>query len=461
MQSLNNIESQEANLKNLAQDIISLAKQKGASQSELFISTGKGLSVSVRKQEIDTIEFDKGKSLGITVYFDQHKGSSSTSDLSKEAIETAVDKACDIAKLMAKDEYCGLADKELMAFDENLNSNIDKNLDLYHPWDITPEDAKALVLECEQHGLNYSDKITNSEGADLSTHLGMSVYANSYDFIGVNKTSKHTMSCLLLASEKSSPDKMQRDYWYSTSRIHNNLESPKDIGIKAATRAINRLNPRKLKTQKSNILFSPEMARGIINSFISAISGGNLYRESSFLLNKLNKKVFSDIVTIIDDPFIKQGFGSGLFDNDGVTTNKRTLVSNGILKGYVLSNYSARRLNMQTTGNSGGVHNILVTNNDNSSYKTQLDIIKDIKSGFLVTELMGQGVNIVTGDYSRGASGYWIENGEIAYPVEGVTIAGNLKKMLFDISLIGNDIDKRSNIYTGSILIDNMMIAGE
>lgn len=428
-------------------DILKLAKGKGVDAAEVSASISTGLAVNVRNQEVDTIEFDNGKGMGITVYYGKQKGSASTSDLSPESLEETVAKACSLAKIMAEDEYCGLADPELMAYNY-------PELNLLHPWGINAEEAKEIALECEKFGLDYSNKITNSEGASVASSCGLSIYGNTHGFIGEYKSSRHSISCTLIASEK---DKMQRDYWYSTGRLHDELDSVKKIGEKAALRTIERLNPRKIKTQQAPILFSPEMARGILGSFISAISGGNLYRESSFLLNKLGQQVFSKLITLTEDPFLEHGLGSAAFDNEGVRTKKRVLVEDGILQGYVLGSYSARRLGMQTTGNAGGVHNLLMTP---GQYSVE-DLIKNIKTGFMVTELMGQGTNIVTGDYSRGASGYWIENGEIQFPVEGATIAGNLSEMFNNITAVGKDIDKRGNIQTGSLLVDSMMIAGE
>jgi PmbA protein len=428
-------------------DILKLAKKHGADAADVAASISTGLSVNVRNQEIDTVEFDNGKGMGITVYFGKHKGSASTSDLSIQSLEDTVAKACSLAKIMAEDKYCGLADSELMAYDY-------PELELLHPWGINADEARQVAIDCEKAGLDFNKKITNSEGTHVGTMECLSIYGNSHGFIGGYKSSRHSISCVLIASQE---DKMQRDYWYSTARRHEDLDNIKIIGEKAAARTVARLNPRKVKTQKAPVLFAPEMARGILSSFVSAISGGNLYRESSFLLNKLGEKVFSDLITITENPFLENGLGSAAFDSEGVRTKQRTLVENGILNGYVLGSYSARRLGMTTTGNAGGVHNLLITPGDN----TQEQLIKNIDKGLLVTELMGQGINIVTGDYSRGASGYWIENGEIKYPVEGATIAGNLKDIFNNITAVGNDIDKRGNIQTGSLLVDSMMIAGE
>jgi PmbA protein len=435
----------------LVTDVLKQAKSRGASAADALASASMGLAVNVRKQEVDTIEFDRSKGLGITVYFGIKKGSASTSDFSPQSLAETVDKACSLAKLMAEDQYCGLADPDLLAYDYK---NLD--LDLVHPWLLDPEQAKTIALECEQYGLNYSNKITNSDGTDVNTHTSLAVYGNSNNFIGGYEGSRHSISCVLIAAEQ---DKMQRDHWYSVSRVANQLEQVKIIGQTAAAKAIARLNPRSVTTQQANVLFSPEMARGLFASFVSAISGGSLYRESTFLLNKLDQKIFSDLITITDDPYIKQGLGSSFFDSEGVKPVKRDLVSNGILMGYVLSSYSARRLGLKTTGNAGGTYNLLIRSNAQKQL-TQQEIIKNISKGLLVTELMGQGINLVTGDYSRGASGFWIENGEIVYPVEGVTIAGNLKDMFLGITAVGSDIDKRSSTLTGSVLIDSMMIAG-
>lgn len=443
--------SEQNKYKQLVEDILKLAKDKGASQADVSASMSTGLSVSVRKQEVETIEFDRAKGLGITVFFGKKKGSATTSDFSKQSIEDTVNKACSLAHLMSEDEYCGLAEAELMAYDYQKY-----DLDLFHHWDIDPIDATKIAMECEKYGLDYDKRITNSDGSEVKTFSSLSVYGNSHGFMGEYNGSRHTISCLLISGNQ---DKMQRDHYYSTARLHEKLESTKHIGQIAAQKTLEKLNPRSVKTQKAQVLFSPEMARGLFGSFISAISGNSIYRESTFLLNKLNQQVFSDLVTITDDPFIKQGFGSGAFDVEGVKTIKRDLVQNGILQGYVMGSYSARRLGMQSTGNAGGTHNLFIKSSQTNL--TQQDIIKSISKGLLVTELMGQGINPVTGDYSRGASGFWIENGEIQYPVEGITIAGNLKDMFLNITALGNDVDNRASIYTGSVLVDSMMIAGE
>lgn len=443
---MNISKEQENHYKEVVSDILNVAKEQGADSAAVAASMSLGLSVNVRNQDIDTIEYDKSKGLGITVYFGKKKGSASTSDLDSKSLQETVIKACNIAKVMAEDEYCGLADADLMAYDY-------PELDLMHEWGINAEDATKLALSCEKSGLEYSDKITNSEGASVTTGLGMTVYGNSHGFIGSYLGSRHSASCVLIAGHQ---DKMQRDYWYSTARNYHDLENVKNIGKQAALRTLARMNPQKIKTQKAKVLFSPEMARGILGSFVSAVSGGNLYRESSFLIDQVNKKVFSDLITLTEDPYLKDGLGSSSFDGEGVRTQKRVLVDQGVLTGYVLSSYSARRLGLKTTGNAGGVHNLLMTPGEYN----QEQIIKNMGSGLLVTELMGQGVNITTGDYSRGASGFWIENGEIQYPVDGVTIAGNLKDMFNQIVTVGNDIDKRGNIQTGSLLIDSMMVAG-
>jgi PmbA protein len=440
-------EQQCEDYQNIVLDILKLAKQQGADAADVAASLSTGLSVNVRNQELDTVEFDNAKGLGITVYFGKQKGSASTSDFSAESLQETVAKACGLAKIMAVDEYCGLADAELMAYDY-------PDLDLLHPWGINADEAQKIALECEQYGLNYSNKITNSEGASVDTVSGLTIYGNSHGFLGSYKGSRHSVSCSLIASNQ---DKMQRDYWYSVARAHEKLDGLKYIGEQAAMRAVARLNPQKIKTQQAKILFAPEMARGILSSFLSAISGGNLYREASFLLGKLGQKVFSDLITLTEEPLLKHGLGSAAFDSEGVRTQRRVLIEQGILNGYILGSYSARRLGMATTGNAGGVHNLLVT----PGQYNQEQMVKNMDTGLLVTELMGQGINIVTGDYSRGASGFWVENGEIQFPVDGVTIAGNLAEMFNNIIAVGNDIDQRGNIQTGSLLVSSMMIAGE
>ena len=432
-------------LEELVQSCLTEAKQQGASSAEASISIDHGLSVTARLGEAETLEHHNDRGLGITIYMGQKKGTASTTNFEPTAIKDAVTAACNIAKYTEEDACAGLADADLMA--KNF-----QDLELDHPWGISPEEALEIAIECENTA-RENEKISNSEGATLTTSRGTTIYANSHDFVGSYSSTRHNLSCVVVAEQDGG---MQRDYWYATTRDAKNLESAKSVGNTAAQRTVSRLGARKIATQTTPVIFEANMARSLLSHFISAISGGALYRKASFLLNHLDRKVFSDQITITEDPFIKDGLGSGAFDAEGVATKARTLVDNGVLKGYVLGSYSARKLGMQTTGNAGGVHNLSLQTGD----KNLEQLMQSMKKGLLVTELIGHGVNTVTGDYSRGAVGYWIENGEIQYPVDEITIAGNLKEMYQKIVEVGNDVDQRSNIITPSLLIDEMMIAG-
>jgi len=407
-------------LTELVKSCLAEAKQQGASSAEASISIDHGLSVTARLGEAETLEHHNDRGLGVTIYMGQKKGTASTSNFEASAIKDAVTAACNIAKYTEEDECAGLADAKLMAKDV-------QDLDLDHPWGIAPEEAVEIAIECE-NAARDNEKISNSEGSTLATSRGTTIYANSHGFVGSYTSTRHNLSCMVVAEQDGN---MQRDYWYATSRDAQKLESAKNVGTKAAERTVKRLGARKIATQTTPVIFEANMARSLLSHFVSAISGGALYRKASFLLDHLDKQVFSDQITLTEDPFVKGGFGSGTFDSEGVATKARTLVDSGILKGYVLSSYSSRKLGMQT-----------------------------MKNGLLVTELIGHGVNNVTGDYSRGAVGYWVENGEIQYPVDEITIAGNLKDMYKKIVEVGNDVDHRSNIITPSLLIDEMMIAG-
>lgn len=434
-------------IKNIVQDLLDEAKKQGASAAEAGLSQETGLSVSVRLGDVETIEHHCSQGLGVTVYFGQRKGSASTTDLSPASIKETVSAACSIARYTSEDEFSGLPDKELLATEF-------PDLDLNHPWHLGTENAIKLALECEEAARNFHADITNSEGASINTHQGNYVMGNSLGFLHGYPTTRHSLSCSVLAQRG---DSMQRDYWYSVARNAINLESPKEIGKKAAERVLRRLEGRSLSTRQCPVLYSAEIASGLLASFIGAISGGNLYRKSSFLLNALDTQVFPEFIRIYEQPHLKGALGSAAYDGEGIATKSRDIVSDGILRSYVLSTYSARKLGLQSTGNAGGVRNLSITTSD-------LDLkgmLKQLGTGLLVTELMGQGVNILTGDYSRGAAGFWVENGEIQYPVEEITIAGNLKDMLKNIVAVGNDIDYRGNVRTGSILVERMSIAGE
>ncbi len=434
-------------IKNIVQDLLDEAKKQGASAAEAGLSQETGLSVSVRLGDVETIEHHCSQGLGVTVYFGQRKGSASTTDLSPASIKETVSAACSIARYTSEDEFSGLPDKELLATEF-------PDLDLNHPWHLGTENAIELALECEEAARNFHADITNSEGASINTHQGNYVMGNSLGFLHGYPTTRHSLSCSVLAQRG---DSMQRDYWYSVARNAINLESPKEIGKKAAERVLRRLEGRSLSTRQCPVLYSAEIASGLLSSFIGAISGGNLYRKSSFLLNALDTQVFPEFIRIYEQPHLKGALGSAAYDGEGIATKSRDIVSDGILRSYVLSTYSARKLGLQSTGNAGGVRNLSITTS-NLDLKAML---KQLGTGLLVTELMGQGVNILTGDYSRGAAGFWVENGEIQYPVEEITIAGNLKDMLKNIVAVGNDIDYRGNVRSGSILVERMSIAGE
>jgi PmbA protein len=425
------------------------ARRQGASQCEADASVSQGLSVSVRLREVDTIEYQRDRGLGVTVYFGKRKGAASTADLGAAAVRETVAKACAIARYTAEDPYAGLVEPEALA------RNI-PDLDLDHAWDLTPERAIELSRECEAAGLAVDARLTNSEGASVNSQRHSGVYGNSLGFLAGYSTTSHSVSCSLIAQ---AGEDMQRDYWYSIARDPRELESVAHIGRIAGERAVARLGARRLTTRRAPVAFTPDVARGLFRHFIGAISGGSQYRKASFLLNAAGEQVFPAFLSMQERPHIRKALASSPFDQEGAATHDRELVSAGVLGGYVLGSYSARRLGLKTTGNAGGIHNLLVT-----SAQRGLDaqaFLARLHTGLLVTELMGQGVNGVTGDYSRGASGFWVDNGAIAYPVHEITIAGNLRPMYRDIVALGNDVDLRGGIRTPSVLIGEMTIAGE
>ena len=434
-------------LESLVADILSEAKNQGATASEAAVSIEAGLSVTARLGEVETVEHNHDKGLGVTVYCGQSKGSASTSDFSPEAVRDTVAAACRIASYTAEDEYAGLAEASLMATET-------PDLDLIHPWDLSPEQAIDIAVECENAARGFDKRITNSEGASVGSHQAFRVYGNSHGFVGAYGGTQHSLSCAVVGQEG---DAMQRDYWYTSARNANNLEAASVVGLKAAERTVKRLGSKRLKTGQMPVIFSAEVASGLLSGFIGAISGGAQYRKSSFLLESLDQQIFPDFVSIDERPLLLQGSSSAPFDREGVATRNRDVVRNGILKSYVLDSYSARRLGLQTTANAGGLRNIFITTGD----KDLAALCREMGRGLLITEMMGHGTNMVTGDYSRGATGFWIENGEIQYPVEEITVAGNLKKIFLNIAEIGCDVDHRGNIHTGSILVDGMTVAGE
>ncbi|HTX23145.1 MAG TPA: metalloprotease PmbA [Steroidobacteraceae bacterium] len=434
-------------------DIVSLAlseaRRCGASQSEADASLQRGLTATVRLGEVDTVEYQRDRGLGVTVYFGKRKGSASTADLSAGAVRATVEKACAIARFTAEDEAAGLADPEDLAREV-------PDLDLYHGWDLEPDEAVVLARTCEAAGRAVDSRVTNSEGASVSSQRGVRVYGNSHGFLAGYASTSHTVTCVLLAQ---AGEDMQRDYWYSTARDPADLDPTEAIGRRAGERAIARLGARKLTTRHAPVLFSPEMARGLYRSFLGAIRGGSQYRKASFLLDCAGQTVFPSFLQMEEHPHIAKALGSSPFDDEGVATRDRRLVADGVVQGYVLDSYSARKLGLRTTGNAGGVHNLFVTAPGN--VLTLDELLRRAGEGLYVTELMGQGVNPVTGDYSRGASGYWVQNGVMAFPVHEITIAGNLRDMYRDIVAVGDDIDTRGAIRTGSVLIGEMTIAGE
>ena len=441
--------AQIAELKKVVSLALDEARKRGASQCEVDASQNRGLSTAVRLGEVDTVEYQRDRGVAVTVYFGKRKGSASTADLSAQAVRDTVEKASTIARFTAEDECAGLADPEELARDI-------PDLQLDHPWSITPDEAVSLARSCEAAGLAVDSRLTNSEGATVSTQRDVRVYGNSHGFLEGYGTTSHSLSCVLLAQQG---EDMQRDYWYSSVRNANDLQSHEEIGRTAAERALRRLGGRRLTTRKAPILFAPELARGFFGHLTAAIRGSAQYRKSSFLLGAAGQQVLPSFVQFDERPHILQGLASSPFDDEGVVTRDRALVRDGVLQGYVLGSYSARKLGLKTTGNAGGIHNLLVTAPGKSL--TFDALLKEMGSGLFVTELMGQGVNQVTGDYSRGASGFWVESGEITYPVHEITIAGNLKQMYLDIVALGTDVDTRGAIRSGSVLLSELTIAGE
>lgn len=434
-------------LRQKSADVLRMAKAAGASSAEAEVSLGVGQNVSVRLDEVETIEYNRDKGMSVTVYFGQRRGHASTSDLSSQALKDTVEAACSIARYTAHDEFCGLADPALLASDF-------PDLDLYHPWDISVEQAIELARSCEGAARGVDTRINNSEGASVSTYEGLFSYANSNGFNHGYPTSRHSLSCSVIAE---AGEDMQRDYWYSTARAAGDLESAVQVGRKAGERTVRRLAARQLKTMQVPVLFDASLAGGLISHFVSAISGGSLYRKSSFLLDSIGQQVFAPHIQLSEQPHLPRGLASAPFDNEGVVTRSRALVQDGVVQGYVLSSYSARKLGMVTTGNAGGSHNLILQSGD-------LDfngLLQSMHTGLLVTELLGHGINMVTGDYSRGAAGFWVENGQIQYPVEEITIAGNLRDMFRQIVAVGNDVLVQGSRRTGSILVEQMTIAGQ
>ena len=436
----------QAYLGQLACDIIAYARQQGATASAAEVSDGFGQAVTVRQGEVETIEYNRDKGLGVTVYLGQRRGNASTSDFSQQAMRDTVDAALAIARHTASDDCAGLPDQDRLA-------TTVAELDLYHPWHLDVEQAISLAQECEQAALERDRRISNSEGATVNVLESQFVYANSLGFIGGFPTSRHSVSCAVIAGTGAG---MQRDYWYSEARNAAEMLRVEEVGRIAAERALRRLKSRKLGTMQVPVLYEAPVAASLLGHFVGAVSGSSLYRKSSFLLDQLGRQVFSGKVRIDDVPDIPRGLASSAFDDEGVATERRTIVSDGVLQGYFLGSYSARKLGMNTTGNAGGTHNLILRPGEQGFE----GLLKMMGRGLLVTELLGQGVNHVTGDYSRGAAGFWVEHGEIQYPVEEITVAGNLKDMYRNVVAIGNDVLVQGSRQCGSILIDGMTVAG-
>jgi len=429
-----------------AEEILAGCRRAGASQSEVGLSVDRGIDVSVRLGEVETVVHTRDRGVSVTVYFGMRKGSANTADLAPGSIAATIEHACAIARHTEPDPCAGLADASRLAREF-------PDLDLWHPWELSAERAIEIGVACEAAGRASEPRISNSDGAQVSNSASLSVYANSNGFVGRERGTRHMVSCSLVGEDEKG---MQRDYWYSSVRAPADLEDVEAIGRHAAARTVARLGARALTTRDCPVLFIPEVARGLIGHFVSAVSGGSLYRRASFLLDQLGQPVFPDWMQIIERPHLTRGQGSSTFDAEGVATTESPLVADGKLTRYVLGSYSARKLGLESTGNAGGVHNLEVA----TGGKSLPELVREMRSGFVVTEVLGQGVNIVSGDYSRGAAGFWVENGEVAYPVEEVTIAGNLKAMLRNIREVGADVDVRSHILTGSILVDRMTVAG-
>lgn len=434
-------------LAGLSQRLLEHCRARGATQAEVACSEESGLSVNVRMGEVETVESTRDRGISVTVYFGKRKGSASTADLREDSLDATVEQACAIARHTEDDVAAGLADAELMATDL-------REFDSWHPWVIDADRAIDLALACEQAGRDGDARIGNSDGAAVGTGESISVYANSHGFIGRERSTQHSLSCALIAGQG---DAMQRDGWYTIGLSADDLESAVTVGRKAAQRAASRLEPRQIATGEYPVLFASEMARSLVGHLLGAVSGGALYRRASFLLDSAGQQLFPEWFSIDELPFLSRGFRSASFDAEGVATREAPLVTNGVLQRYILGSYSARKLGLATTANAGGVHNLQVAANAGDLES----MLQGMGRGLLVTELMGQGVNTVTGDYSRGAAGFWVENGRLQYPVDGITVAGNLKSMFAAIEAVGSDVDPRSHVRTGSILVGRMTVAGE
>jgi PmbA protein len=438
---------QKKQLEDAVYNALTIAKQLGVDQAEVALTKSSGISVNTRLGEVENIEFNRDGVMGISVYANHCKGSASTADLSTEAIHATVKAAVDIAKYTSQDSFAGLLDAEMLEMDP-------LDLDLYHPSDHTTDQLLDIAKQCEDIALSSDKRIVNSDGAGVNSHSSIKVYGNTNGFLDSYASSRHSLSCMLIGQEN---DDMQRDYSYTSARDMNDLFSAKWVADEAVKRTVERLGAKKIKTQHAPIIFAAEVATGLFGHLVGAISGTSLYKKSSFLLDSLDTQIFPDWVNICEKPHLIKGIASSPYDLEGSKVIDRNIIEDGVLQTYLLTGYAARKLGMKSTGHTGGIHNWFVKD----SGMDLAALFKEMGNGLFVTELMGQGVNMVTGDYSRGAAGFWIENGVIAYPVHEITIAGNLKEMYMNISAIGNDVDPRSSLKTGSILIKQMKIAGE
>ncbi|MCP1727672.1 PmbA protein [Natronospira proteinivora] len=436
-----------AELEQAVEKALAEARRQGADAAESGASVDTGLGVTVRMGEVETLEYRQDRGIGVTVFFGQRKGAANTSDLSDGAIVEAVAKACDIARFTEDDEHGGLPPADRQARDW-------PDLDLCHPWAISPDAAIDMARRCEDAARGFDARIDNSDGASVDTHHGVRAYGNSNGFLGSYEGTNHGMSASVLARDEQG---MQRDFWYTAARLADDLQSPETVGRKAAERTVKRLGGRRLSTRKAPVLFPPSLARGLIGALVGAASGPAQYRQASWLLDAVGESVLPEWLSLVERPHLPRAMGSSPFDGEGVALSDNPLVENGRLSRYVLDSYTARQLGLESTGNAGGVHNLSLEG-EACDFET---LLKRMDTGLMVTELMGQGVNGVTGDYSRGAAGFWVENGEIQCPVEEITVAGNLKPMLGNIVAAGNDVDYRANVLTGSLLLEEMTIAGE
>ncbi|HHW7567382.1 TPA: metalloprotease PmbA [Mannheimia haemolytica] len=438
---------QEQELRQAVEFALNFAKQAGA-EAEVGVTKVAGLSVSSRLEQVENIEFNNDGSLGISVYLGKRKGNASTSDLQPESIQKTVEAALAIAKYTSEDDCTGLADKELLAFEA-------KDLELYHQADISVEQAVELAIEAEHYALNADEKIVNSDGATFNSHSGVRVYGNTHGMLQSYLSSRYSLSCSVISAYE---DQLERDYEYTISREFDKLQSPQWVGQQAAVKAVERLNPRKIKTGEMPVIFYNDVATGLVGHLAGAISGGALYRKSSFLLDKLGEQILPSWFAISERPHLLRQLASSAFDSEGVITQNREIITDGILQTYLMTSYSGRKMGLQSTGHAGGIHNWLVKPNRTGGLNS---LLKEMGTGLLVTEMLGSAINSVTGEYSRGAAGFWVENGEIQYPVAEITIAGQLQEMYKNIVAVGDDIEHRSNIQTGSILLERMTVSGE